>query len=63
MKTVQEIRAEVEAAKKVARARFEQDWGTRDVGVVMCAMRQTIPGSRSPNHAAQMARALLRKSA
>lgn len=57
--TVSEIRAQVEAAKKVAMARFEQDWGTRDVLKVANALRQTIPNSNSPNDAARKARALL----
>jgi hypothetical protein len=53
---VTELRAEIEAAKIVALARFERDWGTRDVGKVMGALRQTIPGSANPADAARKAR-------
>jgi hypothetical protein len=59
MKTVQQIRAEIEAAKKVAMANFERDWGTRDVQKVFGALRQTIPSSASPSDAAAKARAIL----
>lgn len=59
-KTVEQIRAEVEAAKKVAMANFERDWGTRDVMKVVGALRQTIPGSASPADAARKARAILK---
>jgi len=58
--TVEQIRAQVEAAKKRAMANFERDWGTRDVSIVMNALRETIPTSKSPNNAAMKARALLR---
>ena len=57
--TVAELRAQIEAAKVVAMNRFERDWGTRDVGSVVGALRQTIPGSASPADAARKARALL----
>ena len=57
--TVVELRAEIEAAKKVAMANFERDWGTRDVMKVMDALRQTIPNSASPADAARKARAIL----
>lgn len=56
---VEQIRAQVEAAKKVAMANFERDWGTRDVGKVVDALRQTIPGSKSPADAARKARKAL----
>lgn len=55
--TVEQIRAEVEAAKKVAMQNFERDWGTRDVQKVVAALRQTIPNSTSPADAARKARA------
>ena len=58
--TVQELRQKVEAAKIVAMNNFERDWGTRDVGKVMRALRQTIPASASPQDAARKARALVR---
>jgi hypothetical protein len=61
MKTVEQIRAEVEAAKIVAMNNFERDWGTRDVQKVVGALRQTIPGSASPGDAAKKARKLLGK--
>ena len=54
--TVEELRAQVDAAKIVAMDNFERDWGTRDVGKVMGALRQTIPGSASPAEAAANAR-------
>jgi hypothetical protein len=56
--TVQEIRAQVEAAKIVAMNNFERDWGTRDVRKVVGALRETIPGSTSPADAAIKARTL-----
>jgi hypothetical protein len=59
MKTVAEIRAEIEAAKVVAMNRFERDWGTRDVQKVVSALRQTIPNSASPAAAASKARSIL----
>ena len=59
--TVQELRDQVEAAKTQAMARFEKDWGTRDVAVVMDALRRTIPNSASPADAARKAHALLRE--
>jgi len=59
MQTVEQIRAEVEAAKKQAMVNFERDWGTDDVRVVMGALRKTIPGSASPADAARKARALV----
>ena len=58
--TVEEIRAQVEAAKKVAMNRFEKDWGTRDVGLVVSALRETIPGSKSPADSARKARAKIK---
>lgn len=58
-KTVEQIRAEIEAAKIVAIRNFKRDWGTDDVSVVMGALRQTIPGSASPSDAARAARELL----
>jgi len=57
--TVEEIRAEMEAARKVAMRNFERDWGTRDVSRVLAALRQTIPGSASPADAARRARAAM----
>ena len=59
MQTVEQIRAEVEAAKVHAMQNFEATWGTRDVRKVMGALRQTIPTSASPADAARKARALL----
>lgn len=59
LKTVAELRAEIDAAKVVAMARFERDWGTRDVGAVMEAFRETIPQSKSPADATRKAQALL----
>lgn len=55
-KTVEQIRAEVEAAKKVAMANFRRDWGTGDVREVWGALRETIPGSASPQDAVRLAR-------
>lgn len=52
--------AEVSAAKRVAMANFERTWGTRDVSVVMGALRETIPNSTSPTDAAQKAHAILK---
>lgn len=57
--TVEQIRAEVEAAKKVAMQNFQRDWGTSDVQQVVAALRQTIPTSASPIDAARKARALI----
>jgi len=57
--TVKQIRAEMEAAKKVAMKNFERDWGTSDVQQVVAALRQTIPTSESPIDAARKARALI----
>ena len=59
MRTVAQIRAEIEAAKLVAMRNFARDWGTSDVGKVMAALRQTIPGSISPADAAVKARKLI----
>lgn len=59
MKTIAEIRAQVDAAKIVAMNNFERDWGTRNVGTVMTALRKTIPTSASPSDAARKARTLL----
>lgn len=59
MKTVAEIRAEVEAAKIVAMRNFKRDWGTDSVETVMNALRVTIPTSSSPADAARKARALI----
>jgi len=59
METITRIRADVDAAKKVALARFKLDWGTDSVQDVMNALRHTIPISDSPQHAAEMARRLL----
>lgn len=59
MITAQEVRRQVDAAREVAMASFEKDWGTRDVRMVVNALRQTIPGSQSPADAARKARALL----
>lgn len=58
--TVAEIRVQVEAAKIVAMNNFERDWGTRDVGTVVAALRKTIPTSANPADAARKARALVR---
>lgn len=60
--TVEELRAKVEAGKKVAMNNFERDWGTRDVATVMGALRQTIPTSTSPADAARKAQKLLREA-
>jgi hypothetical protein len=57
--TIEQIRAEVEAAKKVAMQSFERDWGTSDVQKVVGALRQTIASSASPADAARKARALI----
>jgi hypothetical protein len=57
--TLEQLRANVEAAKIVAMDSFERDWGTRDPKVVFEALRQTIPTSANPADAARKARALL----
>lgn len=57
--TVAEIRAQVETAKIVAMNNFERDWGTRDVGTVVAALRKTIPISSDPADAARKARGLV----
>lgn len=57
--TVEELRAQIEASKKVAMANFKRDWGTDDVQKVVGALRETIPDSASPADAARKARALL----
>lgn len=57
--TVQELRQKIDAAKVVAMANFERDWGTRDVRKVVDALRVTIPQSASPADAAAKARAIL----
>ena len=57
--TAAELRAEIDAAKGVAMARFELDWGTRDVRRVAEALRRTIPGRASPADAAAKARAMV----
>jgi hypothetical protein len=59
MKTVSQIRAEIEAAKILAMNNFERNWGTRDVSAVVDALRQTIPTSINPADAARKARALI----
>lgn len=59
MQTVAEIRAQIEAAKKVAMANFERDWGTRDVQKVVGALRGTIADSKNPADWARKARAAL----
>lgn len=59
---VAKVRAECDAAKIVAMARFEKDWGTRDVRKVAEALRTTIPGSASPIDAAIKARLLVARS-
>ena len=61
--TVAEVRAQVEAAKRVAMANFERNWGTRDVGAVVGALAKTIPTSASPQDAAIKAHALLNPKA
>lgn len=61
MQTVAEIRAQVEAAKLVAMRNFKREWGTENVGEVLAALRETIPGSASPQDAARKARANLRR--
>jgi hypothetical protein len=58
-KAAQDLRAQVEAAKLVAMANFERDWGTRDVQKVVGALRQTIPGSTSPADAVRKAHAMV----
>lgn len=58
-KTVEQIRAEIEAAKVLAMRNFKRNWGTDDVKVVWNALSQTIPGSASPQDAARKARAIL----
>jgi len=50
-----ELRKQIDAAKIVAMDNFERDWGTRNVGKVMMALRETIPGSMSPADAAVIA--------
>lgn len=60
MKTVAEIRAEVEAAKIVAMQNFKRDWGTDSVETVMNALCKTIPDSKSPADAARKARAMIK---
>ena len=62
MQTVEQIRADVAAAKRVAMNRFAADWGTRDVAVVIGALRHTIPSSASPADAAMRARAAIAKA-
>lgn len=57
--SIDELRAEIEAAKKQAMTNFARDWGTDDVSKVVGALRQTIPNSASPADAARQARALL----
>lgn len=59
MQTVEEVLAAVAKAREVALAKFERDWGTRDVGRVVKALAKTIPGSASPTDAAIRARRLL----
>lgn len=58
-KTVAEIRAEIEASKKLAKARFAADWGTSSMEEVMDALAKTIPCSASPAAAARKARAIV----
>jgi hypothetical protein len=38
MQTVQEIREQVETAKRIAMANFKRDWGTDNISVVMEAL-------------------------
>ena len=59
MMTAAEVRAKVEASKKVAMDNFARQWGTRDVRVVAAALRRTIPTSASPADAARKARDLI----
>lgn len=58
-KTVEQIRAEVAAAKVLAMRNFKRDWGTDNVSEVFDALRETIPASSSPAEAALKARARL----
>lgn len=55
------IRAQVDSAKIRAMNNFARTWGTRDVRVVVDALRQTIPDSASPADAANRALRMLRK--
>ncbi|MER9130701.1 hypothetical protein [Mesorhizobium sp. M0768] len=59
--TVAQLRAQIDAAKAHAMDRFESDWGTRDIRVVMDALCRTIPGSASPADAAAKALAIVRR--
>lgn len=58
--TVAELRAQVEAAKKVAQAKFRADWGTDSPSAVAEAFRQTIPTSKSWGEAGAKARRITR---
>ena len=57
--TAAELRAEIDAAKGVAMARFELDWGTRDVRRGAHARRRTIPGRASRALGGAAARAMV----
>jgi len=55
-RTVEQVRAEVEAAKRVAMANFRRDWGTDNVGKVWGALAEAIPASTSGGDAIRTAR-------
>lgn len=56
--TVEQIRAQVEAAKVVAMARFKRDWGTDDAKGVIKALCEVAPGSSSVQDMVNKGRAL-----
>lgn len=47
------LRAALSKSRRVALAKFEKDWGTRNTGTVYAALAAAIPGSASPEAALQ----------
>ncbi len=53
--TLAEFRAQLDASKARALAKFSRDWNGLSVAEVGEVLRRTIPGSASPAHAAAAA--------
>lgn len=60
MPTIEQIRAQVEAAKLVAMAKFRRDWGVDKPSDLIPVLSVAIPQSKSPADAARIARAMLK---
>lgn len=60
--TVDQLRAEIAAAKKIAREKFRADWGTDTPLAVAEALRKAIPKSKGWAEAAAKARRITRSA-